>query len=333
MRSHSRLLGAASLVSCTLLSGAGALANPRAPQYAPQYAPQAAPQYAPQAAPQTSAQFAPQGLYAQPPVYGRTPPGGIPSGLDPRADDPIATQGASIFAGCYAGLHGGASWNQLSSRERSSALAGVPEQKFTVTSVMSGVQGGCNWARDDMLFGVEAEASLPFRSRGQSSYVNFSKEMTRNELKGAERPFFALAMRAGLVADRALFFTKLGASYTKTRVDQIYENGTFTSTDQLFSPYTAYTTRGDMERIGFVFGGGVEYLVASNWSVKAEYNLLYAPGGDVMARQIGQGVSWTYAFPAGGEPTKTETPVTGVTRVKAVSSMRNVLKVGVNHRF
>ena len=322
MRSHSKFLGAASLASCAFLIAGGALAAPPAAQRASASAPQAAPAPAPQAvpAPPPAPVFAPQGapLYAQPPAYGRLPPASVPSGLDPRADDPIATQGASIFAGCYAGGHGGASWNQLRSRERHSELAAVPEQKFTVNSVMTGLQGGCNWAREDMIFGLEAEASFPFRSRGQASYVNFSKEMTRNELRGAERPFFALAARTGLVADRALYYVKLGASYTNTRLDQIYENGTFTSTDRLFSPYTAYGTRGNMERIGFVFGGGVEYLVTKDWTVKAEYNLLYTPRDDVMARQSGPGTTWTYAFdPVTNEPTKTQSAVTGVTRVKA----------------
>ena len=343
MRSHSKFLGAASLASCAFLTGAGAFAAPRgqaAPpiaQAAPQAPQPAAARFAPAPAAQApQAAPIPQGapLYAQPPVYGHLPPASVPSGLDPRVDDPIATQGAAIFAGCYGGVDGGASWNQVRSRERYSGLADVPEQKFTVNSVMSGLQGGCNWAREDMLFGLEAEASFPFRSRGQASYVNFSKEMTRNVLRGAERPFFALSARTGLVADRALYYVKLGASYTNTRLDQIYENGTFTSTDRLFSPYTGYNTRGNMERIGFVVGAGVEYLVTSQWTVKAEYNLLYTPRDDVMARQSGPGVTWTYAFdPVTNAPTKTENAVTGVTRVKAVSSMRSLVKVGVNRRF
>ena len=346
---HSRHIGAAVLACASCAASVEALANPRAPQQPQVLAPAPAP--APVPAPVPASAAAPvsapapagaplarpagspyQGLYAAPPVYGY-PSTPVPSAQDPRAGDPLATTGAAIFAGCFAGLHGGASWNNLRSRELHSSLAAVPEQKMKLSSVLAGAQAGCDWAKEDMLFGVEAEVSGAFRSSGKASHVVFSQEMTKNELSGAERPHFALSLRTGVVADRALYYVKLGGAYSTTRIDQSYENGTFTQTGMLFSPYIGYNTRTQMERLGLLMGAGVEYLIAPKWSVKAEYNMLYTPRGESSGAQTGRGVSWTYTFDENGVATKTETPVTGLTRIKSIASMRNLMKVGVNRRF
>ena len=203
-----------------------------------------------------------------------------------------------------------------------------------MNSVGAGVQLGCSFVQQDMVFGVEAEGMFPISSRGEASYVNFGNTMEANQLHAKEQATYAVALRAGIVADRTLYYAKLGFAQTSMELNQRYEKGRFVNQRQ-FTDYTLLSTSGEFSKISYVFGGGAEYAIDANWSVKGEYNLIVTQKDDLIAHQAGAGFTRdttgaTSDVPSGAV---TDTPITGATRVKSVSNMRNVFKIGVNRRF
>ena len=282
----------------------------------------------PQVAPQYVAPQAVAHAHPVPGVYGAQLHG---------ADVSHKPSGAALFAGCYAGVHGSGMRNDVRSTERHPDNAAVPQQKFIMNSVGAGVQLGCNFVQQDMVFGVEAEGMFPISSRGEATYMKFGKTMEANLLNAKEQATYAIALRAGIVADRTLYYAKLGFAQTSMELDQRYENGTFVNKTE-FTDYTRLTTRGEFSKLSYVFGGGAEYAIDANWSVKGEYNLIVTQKDDLVAAQVGAGVTRTTvlddpATTSTDEYAVTNTPITGATRVKSVSNMRNVFKIGVNRRF
>lgn len=329
MRSHSilrpdlKLLGSIAALACFVATTGYASANPRPAGKPVQRAAKAAPQKilvpgAPQyLAPQ---QHVPQAVVH--PAHGAL--------HDPSASHKVS--GAALFAGCYAGVHGSAMRNDVKTTERHPDYASVPQQKFVMNTVGFGVQLGCNFVQNDMVFGAEAEGMFPLTSRGEATYMKFGNTMETNLLTANERASYALSLRAGIVADRTLFYAKLGFAQTAMRLDQRYEHGTFVNKTQ-FTDYTRLNTSGGYSKLSYMFGGGAEYAIDANWSVKGEYNLIVTPKDELVASQSGEGVTRTTVSDGNGGFDSTNTPITGATRVKNVSNMRNVFKIGVNRRF
>jgi opacity protein-like surface antigen len=138
-------------------------------------------------------------------------------------------------------------------------------------------------------------------------------------------------LRGGIVADRTLFYAKLGFAQTSMKLDQKYEVGTFIN-KTAFTNYTTLSTSGEFAKISYVFGGGAEYAIDGNWSVKGEYNLIVTQKDDLVSS--GSGKSFTQTATNGTlNDDKVETAIAGASRVKTVSNFRNVFKLGVNRRF
>jgi outer membrane immunogenic protein len=73
-------------------------------------------------------------------------------------------------------------------------------------------------------------------------------------------------------------------------------------------------------RLGWILGGGVEYMLAPHWTVKAEY--LYYDLGSV-----------TYALPAIVQTTDTGVPFFGASTASHVAFTGNIARAGVNFGF
>ena len=82
---------------------------------------------------------------------------------------------------------------------------------------------------------------------------------------------FTLRLRAGYVADRALFYATGGVAFASWSISHSYAD---TST-----PIPLIVDAISSMRTGWVAGGGVEYALTNNWIARAEY--LYAGYGNV----------------------------------------------------
>jgi opacity protein-like surface antigen len=79
-----------------------------------------------------------------------------------------------------------------------------------------------------------------------------------------------------------------------------------------------------------LLGLGLEYAIDPKWTLKGEYNFIYSGQAEATFNQTGTGRFYTRSMTNGAV---TESTTSGIVRTKAVDSMRNLLKVGVNRRF
>ena len=74
-----------------------------------------------------------------------------------------------------------------------------------------------------------------------------------------------IAGRFGFAADRALFYGKAGYGWA---------NGSGNATVTNLTTGASYSIGGDGTRSGWLVGGGIEYAINHNWTMKGEYNYL-----------------------------------------------------------
>jgi outer membrane immunogenic protein len=115
-----------------------------------------------------------------------------------------------------------------------------------------------------------------------------------------------VALRLGYAVDRILFYAKGGGAWAHDR---------FSITD---IPSGITYARFDQSRWGWMAGGGVEYGVTSNWSMKVEYN--YMDLGTERTNNIVCGPNFGCTGPGG-------------TFNQDVRQRIQVVKGGINYRF
>jgi len=196
-----------------------------------------------------------------------------PEGPGGLKDGPYAPS----WAGFYAGVNGGFGWESSDP-----SLTGVitpvcilpgppcpPAQpfanKFGPGIGFAGGQIGYNLQRGSFVFGLEADI--------QGSAVQDSVTVVSNGLgfgsATSELDWFGtLRGRIGYGFDRSLVYFTGGLAF----------GGVKDTLSTSFSKTLVF----DDTKTGFVLGGGVEYLLAPSWSVKAEYQYLDL-GGDTLS--------------------------------------------------
>jgi outer membrane immunogenic protein len=157
------------------------------------------------------------------------------------------------WSGLYLGVNGGYGWADSDYMK--------PEGAF------GGGQIGYNVQRGNLVFGLEADF--------QGSGIGESKSYFLGSDKSQLDWFGTVRARAGFTVDRALVYATGGYAYG--RVVNSYSNILFSGSDA--------ETQG-----GWVAGGGVEFKMAPNWSVKSEYQYLDLDASDSHgAGQLGWG--------------------------------------------
>ncbi len=151
---------------------------------------------------------------------------------------PLATATGLDWTGGYAGLHGGYARNDGDVPSRSDG------------GHFGGLQAGYNLqipgSTAAAVFGVEAEASYLWRQRSRPA----------RDIATVNPQWLAAAkLRYGLVLGRLLPFATAGIAVM-----------------HLESPPEGPEGRG--WQVGYLFGGGLEYAVTDQVSIKAEYNYL-----------------------------------------------------------
>jgi outer membrane immunogenic protein len=154
----------------------------------------------------------------------------------------------SSWQGSYIGLHGGYGWADYDRNATGTTYSLKPDGWF------GGIQGGYNWVyAPNMLFGFEID----------SAWGNLKKDRTGSNGAPATAKIDDLGtarFRLGYIAGNTLFYGTAGAAYAQEK----------------FTSVAGSDTR--LDHLGWVAGGGVEYMFAPQWSVKAEYD--YADLGD-----------------------------------------------------
>jgi outer membrane immunogenic protein len=119
--------------------------------------------------------------------------------------------------------------------------------------VFGGVQLGYNWQINQMVVGLEADVGV-----GGLNNTRFCPNPTFT--CGTRADFLStIRARAGVAVDKALLYVTGGVA-----IDQFRHRTNIAATGALWGSY-------NVTRVGLAVGAGVEYAVAQNWTVKAEY--------------------------------------------------------------
>ena len=128
-------------------------------------------------------------------------------------------------------------------------------------SVFGGMQAGYNWQRERIVFGIETDFQFSDgRDRAFGSYSGDPAFIggTRSSLDW----FGTVRGRLGFVAGRALIYATGGLAYADVDVSQF-------AIDSATGNSVAF--RHNDTELGYTVGGGLEYALTPNWSMKVEY--------------------------------------------------------------
>jgi opacity protein-like surface antigen len=228
--------------------------------------------------------------------------GGLAADL-PAVKSPVLKAPAALWSwsGLYVGGHIGAS---LSITDIADPL-GAPIYGDNVRSpgFIGGGQIGFNHQLGSVVLGVEADVS-GVSSDGTNTCFAVSGDKASSNCRVRPDLYTTVTARIGYAVDRSLFYVKGGAAWTRGTVDMFVNNnpnGVFTSSNSFVTP-------------GWTVGAGVEYALASSWSVKFEYDYLSFRDQDVATPYVP-------GNPFGTAPTTT------------ISQHVHQFKLGLNYRL
>jgi outer membrane immunogenic protein len=171
---------------------------------------------------------------------------------------PVVAPPPFSWTGFYIGANVGAGWSQGTVTD---SLFGVDVNQNNEASFIGGGQVGANYQINNFVFGVEADFDwAPNHNNSVGAVIaGDSFQVTSND-----RWITTLAGRAGIAADRFLFYVKGGGGWVG--------NSGFTVTN--LTTGTSVVGSNSNTDSGWLVGGGVEWAFADNWSARAEYNFL-----------------------------------------------------------
>jgi outer membrane immunogenic protein len=184
--------------------------------------------------------------------------------LPSRAPPPVYLPPAPIFTwtGIYIGGQIGYAWGTGSNNFNGS----LPDGTFISTSAggtPSGVIGGANVGYNLQInqWVLGLEGSVDGTSLSNTAVASFpdGSSVSANstaDIQGSIRG------RLGIAWDRALIYATGGVAF-----------GGFNSNINLSDPTDGIFTNGSTSstRVGWTVGGGIQYAVTNNWSIRAEY--------------------------------------------------------------
>jgi outer membrane immunogenic protein len=226
----------------------------------------------------------------------------------PRAPAPYVPVAAPIYnwSGFYIGGNVGAAFDYQGTPNNFVAtgpFAGTPTggTSHRSTGIAAGGQVGVNFQNGPWVFGVEGDAD--YLSNKATTFGRFSTGATNSHVFTLDL-LSTVRGRIGYAFDRALFYGTGGFamgnySTTRTQLTGIAPFGTAT-------PGTAETF--STLRLGWTAGGGIEYAISGNWTVRAEYLFV-----DL------EKLTYTY-------------PLANITQV-APNEYVHVVRAGVNFKF
>lgn len=170
---------------------------------------------------------------------------------------PIYTPPPPVFSwtGFYIGAQAGYEWGRTHADTYADFIGGGPifTQGHSDQGVVGGIHLGYNWQVSQFVLGFEGDVNGSGYSGSNTLLGGFVHTHSRIPVDGSIRG------RVGFAWNRALIYATGGAAFAS-----IDESSTIT-----IGP--GATDSGTFQRIGWTVGGGVEYAIDDNWSLRAEY--------------------------------------------------------------
>ena len=205
---------------------------------------------------------------------------------------------ASGWTGLYIGAHIGGSFLKSDWTNTNPPGIGSDDADINVSGFLGGGQIGFNYQIDRIVAGIEADGSWTSVNSTASGCYSAFPLLAPQTCKVEADSFATLTGRLGVTWDQTLVYAKGGAAWGHFK----YEN----DCPACLSPnYSTSETRS-----GWTMGGGIEYALGNNWSVKAEYDYLDF-----------------------GTKTLTFTGIPGDTFTQDIANRVQIVQVGANYRF
>ena len=241
---------------------------------------------------------------------------------------PMAPVAAAYnWTGCYIGGNVGGGW----ARDRvtwtgitesptafapggATVIPAAANADLNATGFIGGGQVGCNYQFNNFLLGAEVDAQYTgFRASRVTTSVGTATIVPGNIAESFESNWLATFRgRAGFTTGPVLFYVTGGAAWANVKV-----------ADQICFPTAVIpacaTGALNNSRLGWTFGGGIEYMFAANWTVKAEY--LYVDLGTASYNSLGAPIA---AIP-------NPFPNAVITNNHRITE--NIARVGLNYKF
>jgi outer membrane immunogenic protein len=192
--------------------------------------------------------------------------------LPSRAPPPVYLPPVPIFTwtGIYLGGQIGYAWasgnNRYSGFDPLTAAVIAPSIGQKPNGVIGGANVGYNYQINQWVLGLEGTVdgtSLSNTGVGFSDVFLITAH-SKSDIQGSIRG------RVGIAWDRVLIFATGGAAFAgfnTTVSGAATVPAGFPNAGQAFAGSTSISTT----RVGWTIGGGIQYAVTNNWSVKAEY--------------------------------------------------------------
>ncbi len=194
------------------------------------------------------------------------------------------------WTGFYLGANGGGAWDPTGGHNTNCGAA-CTSAETTLTGAVGGVQAGYNYQIGVMVLGAEAAFSAT-SLRGSYPALDVVDTLTTSV-----DSFGTATGRVGVAIGSLLIYGKGGAAWTHT------SNSDFSTLENLKFTSNYWQT-------GWTVGGGGEYAISPNWSVRLEYALIDTPNK-----------STTFTSPA------------GVSFTAALHQQVSLITASVNYRF
>jgi outer membrane immunogenic protein len=224
-----------------------------------------------------------------------------------RSTAPVYTHtGFYNWTGFYIGLNGGGHWSNDSdpaivtsstfwnANNLAIVSAAVP-LTFDKTGFAAGGQAGYNWYLYSFVLGVEADIMglSGTAARSLTFTLPAPKQQDMFADSASDRWIATFRGRAGYAFDRVLFYITGGGAASNWSITHSYSDN--------FGAGTPLTTaQVTQTRYGWTAGGGIEYAVLNNWTVRAEYVYAsFSAIGSTLAFQNTPGHGATFAHTDG----------------------------------
>lgn len=248
----------------------------------------------------------------------------MPVKARPAAPPPVI---APTWTGFYVGGNAGYGWSESDANTNvaltgnyllfcgvacATAVGTTASPALRPDAFVGGLQAGYNWQAAQWLFGLEADINS-YRNRASSTvtqaYPGFPAILYTSTTNVATDWLFTGRARAGVVTGPALLYVTGGVALTDFRYAHAFA-------DNQAGFFATEAARISETRVGWTVGAGVEAMIGSNWSLKAEY--LYVDFGRVTVAG-----TLTTANPAFGNDTFNH----------SVELRSHIGRVGLNYHF
>jgi outer membrane immunogenic protein len=183
------------------------------------------------------------------------PPPRAPAAYIPAPPPPFT------WTGFYIGINGGYGWGRDATNDgagntptlnsNGGLVGGTLGFNYQISQFVIGVEGDIDYSM--MKFSQTATGAGAFGFGAATSSLTYKNDLLST-----------FAARFGFAADRALFYAKAGGAWTNEKI-------TLSGTDPVFGTLSGSNS---FSRLGWMVGGGIEYAVWDNLTLKAEYNYL-----------------------------------------------------------